>query len=123
MEKLNLLIVKKWHLYLLTLPFSVLFVWLINTHNFLDLSDTGKFSHVFISAFLSTIVGLLLEWFKGSKTESDVNTGKLQSLTCVSASIVGALLSVIFPPALLIAGISVSSIIILELYRIFLNRK
>lgn len=123
-EIFNNFIKNKWHLHSLTLPFNILFLWLIVNYDFLSLNDTGTFFHIFICIFLSTIAAFLVEWIQGAffganKTESEIKASNLDILTSIIAGTVGSLFGVIFPPATTLAWTSLIIILVLELYRRF----
>jgi hypothetical protein len=118
----NTVITNKWHLHSLTLPFNILFVWLMVNYNFLHLEDTGKFFHVFLCTFSSAAVAFVVEWVQGvffgaNKTPEQVKASNFDMLTSTIAGFVGGLSAVIFPPAATLGWISLIVIIVLELYR------
>ena len=120
----------KWHLHSLTLPFNILFIWLINKYDFLDLKDTGTFFHVFICIFSSATVAFVVEWVEGvffgaNKTPEQGKASKLDMWTSTIAGAVGALSAVIFGGAGIFGWISLVLILLLELYRrkFILNKK
>ena len=122
MEKILTFIKNKWHLHSLTLPFNILFIWLMVTYNFLHLEDTGTFFHIFICVFSSAAVAFLVEWVQGvffgaNKTPEQVKASNLDMLASIIAGFVGALIGKIFPPALLFALIYFIVVILIELYR------
>lgn len=122
MEKILTFIKNKWHLHSLTLPFNILFVWLMVNYNFLHLEDTGKFFHVFICTFLSGFVAFAVEWVQGvffgaNKTPEQVKASNLDMLVSTIGGFVGGLSAVIFPPAATLGWISLIIITLLELYR------
>lgn len=100
-----------WHLKSLTLPFSILFMWLIVNHNFLDLGDTGKFFNVFICTFSALISSFFVEWLSVKKSDNSY------VLVSVIAGLLGALIAVLFPPATFFAYGSLGVILALEIYK------
>ena len=123
----NRFINNKWHLHSLTLPFNILFVWLMVTYNFLSLNDTGKLFQIFICIFSSATIAFLVEMvqnvvFGANKTISEVKASNFDILASVIAGTIGVLSAVIFPPALNLAWISLILITLSELYRRYIRK-
>jgi len=92
------------------------------TYNFLHLKDTGTFFHIFICVFSSAAVAFLVEWVQGvffgaNKTPDQVKASNLDMLASIIAGTIGALIGVIFTPALFFALIYTIIVILIELYR------
>lgn len=125
----NTFLKNKWHLHSLTLPFNILFIWLMNKYNFLHLADTGTFFHIFICVFSSAAVAFIVEWIEGAffganKTPEQVKGSNLDMLASIIAGTVGALAAVIFPTAAMFGWSVLVAIGLLELYRVkVLNKK
>lgn len=118
----------KWHLHSLTLPFNILFIWLMTTYNFLNLNNTGTFFHIFICVLSSVVVAFLVEWIEGvffgaNKTTEQVKASNLDMLASIIAGFVGALVAVIFPPAVIFGWSVLISIGLIELYRVKVLKK
>lgn len=85
----------KWHLHSLTLPGTLLFMYLMQ-RNFLHLLDTGKFFQSFIAIFVSAAIAFCVEWYQGVKgynrTPEQQKVAIGDFLVSVGASVVGVII-------------------------------
>lgn len=111
------ILAKKWHLHMLTLPMSCVFIHFA-LKGFLQLDETGNFFIAFITIFISAALGFTVEWIQGAffganKTPDEVKASNLDILACI----IGGTIGVIAWGNLQVALYSTILIILLEIFR------
>lgn len=113
---------EKDHLHALTLPFSILFMYLGIKHNFLHLNDTGGFFQSFITVFICFCAAFCVEWYQGvrgyNRTPEQHKRSWQDILVSVVASVIGVILYWLIPSfSLIIAGAFTIAILLIEVGR------
>jgi uncharacterized membrane protein len=90
----------RWHLHLLTLPISLLVVYLIKTYNFLYLLETGKFFQVFVITFVAACTAFAIERIQsikmgGYRTPEQQKASDLDTLVGIIGALVGSVIGVL----------------------------